>query len=64
MKGIIILLIYGLGFAGVIAVGAMLYMRSVASRRQHTCRKCGEKITVELMKANHCNVCGSPFEEN
>ena len=61
MEGLIILLVYaGIGVV-VVALGVVLYVRSVSSRKRYCCPQCGERMTVELMKAGHCNVCGAPL---
>ena len=62
MEALLIIAFYVFIAAIVIALGFVLYMRSLASRKQHTCPKCGEKQTVELMHASRCNTCGAPFD--
>ena len=61
MEGLIVLFIYG--FIGIVVVvaGGLLYARSVRSRKRYCCPKCGEQISVELMEAGHCNLCGTPL---
>ena len=47
----------------VVGLGVLLYLRAVASRKRYACPKCGEKLSVELMKARRCNMCGAPLDE-
>ena len=44
-----------------LALGIVLYLRSVESRRTYTCGACGETQKVELMAATRCSVCGAPI---
>lgn len=61
MDGLIVILLY-VGIAlSVGLLGAVLYTRSVGSRKRYCCPQCGEQLTVELMKAQHCNLCGAPL---
>ena len=61
MEGLVVLLLYtGIGVI-VIVLGVLFYLRSVASRKRYCCPQCGEQVSVELMKAGHCNVCGAPL---
>jgi hypothetical protein len=59
MEGLAVLLLYLVIGAIVIVAGALLYARSVGSRKRYCCPQCGEQISVELMDASHCNVCGA-----
>jgi hypothetical protein len=61
MEGLLIVLFYVVVGIVVIVVGTLLYARSVQSRKRYCCPQCGEQMTVELMKAGHCNVCGAPL---
>lgn len=61
MEGPLLLLVYALVGALVIGLGILLYLRSAASRQTYTCAQCGESLTVELMRATHCNTCGAPL---
>lgn len=63
MAGLFVILIYALVGAIVVALGALLYARSVGSRKRYCCPQCGEQISVELMKAGRCNVCGAPLRD-
>lgn len=45
-----------------IAVGVILFLRAVDSRKHYTCPECGEKQRVELMEASRCNTCGAPLK--
>jgi hypothetical protein len=61
MEGLIVLLVYaGVGI-GLVVLGALFYMRSVSTRKRYCCPQCGEQLSVELMKAQHCNLCGAPL---
>jgi len=61
MEGLIVLLIYaGIGVI-VVVLGILLYLRSVSNRKRYCCPQCGEQVSVELMKARHCNICGAPL---
>jgi len=46
----------------IIILGLFLYYISVRSRKYYKCPKCGEKIRVEHMEAENCNICGAPLE--
>ena len=62
MAASFVLLFYvALGIA-VVVLGAVLFARSVRSRRRYWCRQCGERMTVELMEARNCNQCGAPLD--
>ena len=52
------LLIYAIA----VPIAILLYVRAAESRKRYTCASCGERVTVELMDAGHCNTCGAPFE--
>ena len=58
-----ILLIYFGAGAALLILGVLLFLRSRSSRRTYTCPHCGERVTVELMGAKHCNMCGAPLDE-
>ena len=61
MEGLIVLLVYaGIGVI-VVVLGVLFYLRSASSRKRYCCPQCGEQVSVELMKAGHCSVCGAPF---
>ena len=53
------LLIYG----SIAAIGVIAFLFSVKSRKSYTCPSCGEKIRVEHMDAQRCNVCGTSLEK-
>ena len=59
MEGLVVLLIYGGIGLVVVVLGAVFYARSVSSRKRYCCPKCGEQVSVELMNAGHCNMCGT-----
>lgn len=40
-----------------------VYEKAKASRKTFKCPNCGEKINVEFMKAQNCNVCGCNLDE-
>ena len=61
MEGLIVLLIYGGGALVVVVLGVLFYLRSVSTRKRYCCPQCGEQMSVELMKAEHCNMCGAPL---
>jgi hypothetical protein len=63
MAGLLVILIYAVVGAMVVALGALLYARSVSSRKTYCCPQCGERVSVELMKAGRCNVCGAPLRD-
>ncbi|MCA8987497.1 MAG: hypothetical protein KDA78_07645 [Planctomycetaceae bacterium] len=44
-------------------LGLFFYMRSVNSRKSYQCPNCGETLTVELMEATRCNVCGTVLKK-
>ncbi len=61
MGGLIVLFLYvGLGVA-VVGLGVLFYLRSACSRKRYCCPQCGERVSVELMDAGHCNMCGAPL---
>ena len=60
MGALLAILFYGVVGAVVVAAGVVFYLRAAASRKQYCCPQCGERFGVELMKASHCNVCGTP----
>jgi hypothetical protein len=62
MEGLIVLLVYGGIGILVFALGTLFYLRSVSSRKRYCCPQCGEQMSVELMKAEHCNMCGAPLK--
>jgi hypothetical protein len=45
-----------------VALGILFYVLAVASRKSYRCPSCGEQMTVEHMRASHCNMCGAPLE--
>ena len=61
MNGLIVLLAYVFVGLLLVALGFLFYLRSVASRRRHTCPECGEVQEVELMNASRCSTCGAPL---
>lgn len=61
MGAIIVLLVYGVLGAVVLGGIALLYFRSVLSRRVYRCPRCHEIVRVELMRARFCNFCGAPL---
>lgn len=67
MEGLLVLLFYVLVGIGVLIVGVIFYLRAGLSRATYTCPKCQTRVRVELMEADHCNVCGArlvdPYEE-
>jgi ribosomal protein S27AE len=56
-----ILVIYGGAFLVIVLLAVFFYSRSVQSRKNYTCPKCGERIQMEHMDASHCNSCGAPL---
>ena len=60
-EDLIVLALYGAIGAILLVLAIVFYSRSVASRKRYCCPKCGEQISVELMSAGHCNVCGTPL---
>ncbi len=61
MEGLVILALYVLGGLLLVGLGVLLYVRAAASRKAYVCPECGERMTVELMKASRCNTCGAPL---
>ncbi len=50
-------------FVGMLAAAVLFYALAVSTRKQYRCPKCGEKVTVEQMKASRCSMCGAPLDE-
>ena len=61
MEGLIVLLIYGGIGLVVVGLAVLFYLRAVSSRKRYCCPQCGERMSVELMQATHCNMCGAPL---
>ncbi len=57
----ILLLIYGSGFVLLAILAVLLYLRAAGTRKGYVCPHCGERLTVELMSASRCNMCGAPL---
>jgi hypothetical protein len=57
----VLLLIYFFGFVLLAMLALLLFIRAVSSRKQYVCPHCGERLTVELMSASRCNMCGAPL---
>ena len=58
---VLALLVYVLVGVAVAGLGVLLYVRSLASRQAYRCPQCREVVSVELMRASRCNVCGAPL---
>lgn len=63
MEALIVFAIYGLLGAIGLAIALTVYMRSVSHRRWYECPQCGERMRVELMRAENCNTCGAPLRQ-
>jgi hypothetical protein len=50
-------------FLGLVVLGAFFYVRSKKSRTRYHCPNCGHSIQTELLKAEHCNICGAALTE-
>jgi len=61
MSALAVLLIYGSIAALIVVLGLVFYLRSVGSRKRYDCPQCGEQVSVELMRASHCSMCGAPL---
>ena len=61
MEGLIVLAVYGGIGLLLVGLGVVFYLRAVASRKTYACPQCGEVVRVELMRASHCNHCGTPL---
>jgi len=59
----IVFAIYGLLAATGLVIAVLVYMRSVSHRRWYECPQCGERLRVELMRAESCNTCGAPLRQ-
>jgi hypothetical protein len=57
----IVLAIYVVAGLGLLGLAVLLYLRATASRTVYRCPKCNEVVSVELMQASRCNVCGAPL---
>lgn len=58
-----LIIIYLLVFLVFIIGGAILFFRSLKSRKYYICPSCGERIYTEHMIAQRCNVCGAFLKE-
>ena len=47
----------------IILLGLIFYFFSVRSRKSYRCPQCGERIRVEHMEAENCNMCGAPLKK-
>lgn len=61
MGFVLVILFYLVLIGGFLGLVVFLYLRSVLSRRGYRCPHCGERLSVELMQATFCNVCGAPL---
>ncbi len=50
-------------FFGLVSLGAFFYLRSRKSRTRYHCPNCGNSIQTELLKAEHCSICGTALNE-
>jgi transcription initiation factor IIE alpha subunit len=64
VEGLIVLALYAALGVGVVVVAVVFYLRAELSRSSYHCPKCHTSIRVELMEANHCNVCGAWLRSN
>lgn len=46
-------------YAVLTLLAILFYIRSTRSRKSYQCIECDETISVELMDASSCNVCGA-----
>jgi len=63
-EGLVVVLMYGVGIAGVAMLALLLYLLAVRSRRSYVCPQCGERLSVEYLNAKRCNMCGAPLNGN
>ncbi|MGF1579405.1 MAG: hypothetical protein ACFCD0_08590 [Gemmataceae bacterium] len=63
MEAFIVLGFYALIGLAVVVFGGLVYVRATMSRKTYRCQECNEVISVELMDASYCNVCGAPLRQ-
>ena len=63
MDSLIVIMVYGGIFVFLAWLAIAFYLRSVTTRKVYQCPGCGESFRVELMEADHCNVCGTALAQ-
>lgn len=56
------LLVHVFVWTGLLVVAIATYYYAVSTRRQMTCRSCGERIQTEHDTIHNCPSCGAPLK--